>query len=295
MPRPCSTLTGNLLWERTLTFADWAPGRTQRAERESFQVGGKGVNVAKMLRRLGVASTALCFAGGPAGDAGVAWLREHGFDFQAFPSARPTREGLVVRGGNQPETTFLGPDAPPGPAGVQACAAWLDQAPDGGLLAVCGSLPGWAGADFDSLRAALERWLRRGTLAVDTYGPPLAWFVRRPVDLIKINRTELEGLQAGSDLAALRGQFPVRSWVVTDGPGPVRLLDAAGVTAALTPPPVREVSATGSGDVLLACLLEAHGQRGLPLAAAVAWALPYAAANAADPGVADFALPLAKR
>ncbi len=47
------TFTGNLLAERTLTFADWAPGRTQRAREESFQVGGKGINVAKMLRRLG--------------------------------------------------------------------------------------------------------------------------------------------------------------------------------------------------------------------------------------------------
>jgi 3'-phosphoadenosine 5'-phosphosulfate (PAPS) 3'-phosphatase len=47
------TLTGNLLAERTLTFDAWAPGRTQRATAESFQVGGKGINVAKMLARLG--------------------------------------------------------------------------------------------------------------------------------------------------------------------------------------------------------------------------------------------------
>ena len=47
------TLTGNLLAERTLDFETWAPGRTQRARAESFQVGGKGINVARMLRRLG--------------------------------------------------------------------------------------------------------------------------------------------------------------------------------------------------------------------------------------------------
>ena len=55
------TLTGNLLAERTLDFEAWEPGRTQRARTESFQVGGKGINVAKMLRRLGAPHTALCF------------------------------------------------------------------------------------------------------------------------------------------------------------------------------------------------------------------------------------------
>jgi len=62
-PSPIFTLTGNLLAERTLEFSTWAPGRTQRAQRESFQVGGKGINVAKMLSRLGTPATALCFTG----------------------------------------------------------------------------------------------------------------------------------------------------------------------------------------------------------------------------------------
>ena len=48
------TLTGNLLAERTFQFASWEPGRTQRATGESFQVGGKGINVSKMLNRLGL-------------------------------------------------------------------------------------------------------------------------------------------------------------------------------------------------------------------------------------------------
>jgi len=47
--------------------------------------------------------------------------------------------------------------------------------------------------------------------------------------------------------------------------------------------------------VLLACLLEARWGRGLALPAALAYALPYAAANAADPGVADFPLPAAAK
>src|SRR5688572_11183380 len=39
------TLTCNLLAETTYTFDAWTPGATQRARDETFQVGGKGINV----------------------------------------------------------------------------------------------------------------------------------------------------------------------------------------------------------------------------------------------------------
>ncbi|MBK8476911.1 MAG: hypothetical protein IPL39_11565 [Opitutaceae bacterium] len=58
------TVTANLLWEQTLFYNEWQPGRTQRATRSAFQVGGKGINVAKMLARLGSPHSAVCFPGG---------------------------------------------------------------------------------------------------------------------------------------------------------------------------------------------------------------------------------------
>jgi hypothetical protein len=76
------TLTGNLLAERTLDFERWQPGETQRARRESFQVGGKGINVSKMLNRLGSPNTALCFVGGAPGAECAAWLETRGFSFR---------------------------------------------------------------------------------------------------------------------------------------------------------------------------------------------------------------------
>ena len=289
------TLTGNLLAERTLEFAAWSPGRTQRAKSESFQVGGKGINVSKMLHRLGIANTALCFTGGISGAECEAWLRQRGFAFRGFASKTATRCGTVVRdlGGTQPETTFLGPDAAPDAPAVRACSDFLDAQPAGQILALCGSFPGWAGGEFEPLRAALLRWLERGVLVADTYGPPLAWLVERPVALVKINATEFQALhreRGGGEPGAVdfASAPAVKRWIVTDGPNPVVVRDADGATTTQTPPVVREVSATGSGDVLLACVLEALYARGATLAKAVAGALPYAAANAAHPGVAEF-------
>ena len=279
------TLTGNLLAERTLDFEAWRPGATQRATRESFQVGGKGINVSKMLNRLGLANAALCFAGGAPGQECEHWLRVHGFAFRTFANREPTRSGTVVRGAGQPETMFLGPDVAPDADAVRACAEFLDAQPDGRILALCGSLPGWSGADFDPLRAAITRWLGRGIVVADTYGPPLAWLIERPIDLVKVNAAELRSAGLGPKDAL---PPPVLRWVVTHGPKPVRLREAAGPEGRLVPPSVREVSATGSGDVLFACILHALYDRRMPLRDAVAFGLPYAAANASHAGVAEF-------
>jgi fructose-1-phosphate kinase PfkB-like protein len=296
-PSPILTFTGNLLAERTQEFAAWTPGRTQRATRESFQVGGKGINVAKMLRRLGAPVTALCFAGGAAGDECRTWLRAQGFAFEAFATAGATRTGLVVRAPGRAETTFLGSDRAPDAAAWHSAAAYLDAGPADRALALCGSVPGWAGPDAAPFREALDRWLARGQpLFVDAYGPPLASLVARPVALVKINADELRTLLGADATAAdtaanvrvAAGRWLVQTWIVTDGPRPVWLAARGETPLSLTPPPVREVSPTGSGDVLLACLLFARLHRGATWRAALEFALPYAAANAAHPGIADF-------
>lgn len=289
------TLTGNLLAERTLEFDTWTPGQTQRARSASFQVGGKGINVAKMLTRLRTPNTALCFTGGASGAECEAWLAARGLSHHTFATSTPTRTGTVVRSlapaaASAPgETTFLGPDAAPDAAALRTCAAFLDAQPAGQILALCGSFPGWSAADFDPLRAALARWLSRGILAADTYGPALSWASAQPLDLIKINADELRGF--APDLAHLPSTATARRWVVSDGPRTVTVRDTAGTLSPLVPPPIHEVSATGSGDVLFACILHAHFVVGRSLRDAVAHALPYAAANAAHPGIAEFPEP----
>lgn len=292
------TLTGNLLWERTLDFTAWAPGKTQRAQAESFQVGGKGINVARMLARLDTPSVALCFAGGSAGADALAWLSALGLPHHAFPSSSTTRTGTVIRAEGQPETTFLGPDAAPDTDAWAACAAYVEKIPAGDVLALCGSFPGWTTPAAEPLRNTLARRAVRGTLVADTYGPPLAWALQQPLALVKINRDEFDAHQPegsptepfATRLAAALAKTRVQAWVVTDGDGPVWLAQPGSPPRSVTPPTVKAVSPTGSGDVLLACLLEGCYQRHLALPDALTRALPYAAANAAHAGIADFDL-----
>jgi 1-phosphofructokinase len=241
----------------------------------------------------------LCFPGGATGAECIAWLRANKIPFRTFPTARPTRIGLVVRGDRQSETTFFSPDQPPAAAALRDCAGFLDARPRRAALAFCGSFPGFEKSTAAPLRAALDRWLARGSfLAADTYGPALARLVTRPVDLVKINRQEFDTLfpsaaRRASVAARLRlacKRWPVRGWIITDGPRPVWLVERnSAVPACLAPPRVREISATGSGDVLLACVLHALFQRNATLAEAVAFALPFAAASASRASVAGLA------
>ena len=293
------TLTGNLLWERTLTFASWAPGKTQRAQAESFQVGGKGINVSRMLTRLGASSVALCFTGGSAGSDCLAWLKAKDIAHHAFPSTTATRSGTVIRSHDLPETTFLGPDVAPDAKAWATCAAYLDALPNGQVLALCGSFPGWTTPAAEPLRIALADWTQRGSLVADTYGEPLEWALRQPLTLVKINRDEFDALTPLQDhnqsmssrlVSSLAQAQHVQAWIVTDGGAPVWYADRTSQPRQFASPPVTLVSPTGSGDVLLACLLHGHFQRNLALPDALAYALPFAAANAASPGIAEFDL-----
>lgn len=300
MPPTLYTLTGNLLWERTLEFATWAPGKTQRARTSSFQVGGKGINVARMLVRLGATTEALCFAGGSTGADCTAWLREKNIPHRAFANSEATRIGTVIRSPDQPETTFFSPDVVPDAQAWAACAAFVDQLPANSVLALCGSFPGWITPASEPLRSALSRFAARATLVADTYGPPLDWAVSLPLALVKINRDEFDALSAtpapvlaepfATRLVALSTSSAVRTWIVTDGGKPVWFVEKGGAPRTFTPPAVNAVSPTGSGDVLLACMLHGRHHQGLSLSDALAYALPFAAANAANGGIADFDL-----
>lgn len=299
-PPPIHTLTGNLLCERTLEFNAWSEGRTQRAVREEFNARGKGVNVSNLLARLGTRSTALIFAGGAPGAEAEAWLQTRRIDYVAFSTVAPSRIGTVIWSENQAETTFLGPDVPPDAAAVTAAAAWLDARPDGEVLALCGSFPGWDSADYAPLRSAIGRWQGRGRLLADVYGPPLRALLNQPVELVKINRQEFNGLFTAAEharplddlLSDLRAKGHVKNWVISDGPNAVWLLPESGCPVQLTPAAIKEISPTGSGDVMFGAMIHARFRLGQNLEDAVRFALPLAAANAAHRGVADFELPL---
>lgn len=295
------TLTSNLLAETTYTLASWEEGATQRSSSETFQAGGKGINVAHMLMRLGVESEALLFPGGDSGRRCENWLKQKGIRYRVFSTRHDTRTGAVVRAAGRQETTFLGAENDISPESIKACADYLSGLDRQAIVHIGGSIPYWTEPRWDSLRDALDGLMPGHKVFVDTYGPPLCWFAERDAALIKINRKEFAGI-AGEEVTALTEvnmpellhkvatNSKPRGWIITDGPNPVWSTANGGTPTSAKPPVIEEVSQTGSGDVFFAACIYALETRGMLLQEAVRFALPIAAANAAEPGVAEFDL-----
>lgn len=292
------TLTGNLLAEWTIEVVRMQPGTTHRAEKMGFQVGGKGINVSRILNHLGVETEAHGFAGGALAAHCSNWLEQYGLAHRFYPLGSGVRPGMVVRESGNPgaaETTFLGLDLViPTPSWETALEEITREDP--AWLAICGSIPGWQKNWLDPVARMLEE--KQVHICVDTYGPPLEDLVTLPVDLVKVNRKELERLlpeMSGSNtldlLAEISETSPVHNWIITDGPNPILAAFENGDLYEVTPAVVDEVSAMGSGDTFLAAVLQESIAGSGPVDM-LQQAAACATANAASPGIADFELPV---
>jgi 1-phosphofructokinase len=294
------TFTANILAETTYTFNSWEEGKTQRATEEFFQVGGKGINVTKMLSRLNSQTKAIYFPGGQIGRRCDAWLKERNFPIKAFPTEGETRSGAVVRAPGREETTYLGMDSDVSLQSVQACVAYLDTRSTDTVLAICGVIQNWDSHIWEPFRDLCKDCLSKYPFAVDCYGPALSWLVEYPLSLVKINRVEFAGLmnhqgipddgQMAALLEEAKKKWPVKQWVVTDGPNKVWSISENLEIDSAMPPVTNEVSPVGSGDVFFAGLLYSLFDIKSNLKQAVQFSLPLAAANASSGGIADFDL-----
>ena len=96
----------------------------------------------------------------------------------------------------------------------------------------------------------------------DAFGAPLEDFAKTNADLLKINRAEFLALLKsaaipfGGDLEDSVRKFhtPARMLAVTDGPNPAVFRDGDDIFK-VSPPEIKEVSATGCGDITLATLI----------------------------------------
>ena len=292
----CVTL--NPCLDKTLETPAWRPGDNVRGRGLREVVGGKGNNVARALKRLGRTARPVTFLGGSVGAHCEALLREaDGLDPIVSPTSAPTRVILTVRGEGTDSTAFFDPD----PAITPTEAADLLHRVEGALtaggveaIALSGSSPSPATHELYSELIAMAR-ARKVPAFLDTYGPPLDAIWGFWPEAMQLNRREA-GLHlrdpepTDADLMGLLRRWSghgVKVAVVTDGPGRVHAL-VDGRPYRAHPPGIEVVNPIGSGDCLLAGLIDAR-LRGLDAEATLRHALGCASANARvwDAGAID--------
>jgi 1-phosphofructokinase family hexose kinase len=254
--------------------------------------GGKSLNVARALVRLGRPVRAVAPLAGPLGDLVADLLAPTGVELARLTTSAPTRMCVSAADETAGTLTEFYEHAPPADGSeLEQVGAVVDEIAAGDWLVLSGSVP--RGTDLDRFVALLAGARKRGVrLAVDTHGPvlPLLLEVAAP-DVVKINRAEAAELVESEPADLLELGAAVRAagaavLVLTDGAaGAVGWDDGGGwrVTTDADPGgyPV------GSGDCFLAGLV-ADLSAGAPLPDALVTAAAVGAANAAVPGGALF-------
>lgn len=280
------TVTGNPALDITYTLDQLRLGESHRVERYDVRAGGKGINVASVLRRCGYEAAATGPLGGATGQVIAADLRARGIDPGPFVSfdGESRRTVNLLTGGAATMLNEAGPVVDP--------AAWdalerrvgeLLTGPGPAVLVLAGSLPRQAPADT---YARLLRAAGPDTVTiVDTSGPALGRACQERPTLVKPNRAELAETTGRDD--PLLGARELRRRgaehvIVTDGPRGFILVPADG-------PPIRARlttllagNPTGAGDALAAALASTAFD-GLDMLAAVRRAAAWSAAAVLQP------------
>lgn len=259
----CVTL--NPCLDKTLTVPEWRPGENVRGTKVREVVGGKGNNVARALRRLGMDARPVTFLGGLTGHRCRQLLQS---DDQLEPLAveteAETRTILTVRTGETAnQTAFFDPDPRISVAEADRLRAEVERAISSAevqAMTLSGSSPA---ESTHSLYAEFVEMARRRGMPVllDTYGPALRSASRSVPDVLQLNRKEIAGALGLADRELT--QSAMRDWlsdwvrrgtrlaVVTQGTDPVLAVSAEGIWI-VPVPRIEAVNPIGSGDCVLA-------------------------------------------
>lgn len=226
--------------------------------------GGGGVNVSRVIQRLGGRSLAVYTAGGPVGEAYRRLIEAERIPSLVVPVRGSTRENFTVdetSTGKQFRFVLEGPEL----TGQEwrACLDLVAQAiPAGGYVVASGSLPPGVPDDFYGrvVRLAREGGAR---CIVDSSGPALTEALAEGVFLVKPSKREL-GEHFGAALGSEQSQVEAASALVADGSAEyvaLTLGEAGAVLASkagvvrLPVPAVPVVSTVGAGDSFLAAFV----------------------------------------
>ena len=292
------TVTLNAAIDRTLTVPNFQLGHRHRASQGLTLAGGKGINVARALKRLDVPVVATGLAGGRTGTRIVEELTSEAIlnDFVRIADESRTSSAVVdPTAGTYTEINEWGPHVEPDElVMLLEKISYLARGAD--MVVFAGTLP--RGVEDSFYAEAIRDLNRRNVPAVlDSEGPPLRLGVEAEAFLVTPNQREAEGLvgqEFGDDedytMALDRiADMGARNVLITSDTRSFGLFRAERKRTSFRAdaPNVEPVSAVGSGDVLLAAFLAARLAE-KPLEEALRAAVAAGAASTLEVGAGRF-------
>jgi 1-phosphofructokinase family hexose kinase len=292
------TVTLNAALDRSVTVPIFQVGHRHRASEVLTLAGGKGINVARALKRLDIPVVATGLAGGRTGTRIVEELTHEAIlnDFVRIAGESRTSTAVVdPTAGTHTEINEWGPKVTPSELEILTEKLhYLSRSAD--VVVFAGSLPrgvhdGWYAESIRELG-------RRGVKVVlDTEGEPLRLGIESEPYLVSPNQREAEGI-VGQELEdeddflmALDAlaELGARNVHITLDQGCFALVreDRQVRRYRATAPQLEAVSTVGAGDVLLAQWIASLGE-GRPAEEALQAAVAAAAASCLEVGAGRF-------
>ncbi len=253
--------------------------------------GGGGVNVARVLHRLGANCTALYFAGGVTGERHHKLMNAEKVRCHVMPIAEETRESLTAHETSSGhDFRFVLPGPKVSVAEYEACFDYVAQHLSKKFLVISGGLAPGIPDNFYARLTALAK-LHGVRVVLDANGPALSEALKVGVYLFKPSLRELRDL-TGQDLPDQHSQVAAAQQLVDSGQAEVVALslgaDGAMVISStehwLAPSIHVQVQTTvGAGDSFVAGMVWSLGQ-GDTLLKAFQYGMAAGAAALLSPG-----------
>jgi 6-phosphofructokinase 2 len=257
------TLTINPAVDVSTSVTKMTPFIKMRCAPARRDPGGGGINVARVLKRLGAESTAIYPAGGATGQLLATLVEREGVRSIVIPTSNDTREDITIFD----ETTrqqfrLVFPGAPLSDIEWQECLGSIARiTPQPAFVIASGSVP--AGVPHDFFGRVAQASKAHSKLIVDTSGPFLKAALEAGLYLIKPNLHEFRELAeiTTNDEASLieAGRRVIDRYRVevialsmgSDG----ALLVTRDMALRANGPPIDPISVSGAGDSFLGAMV----------------------------------------
>ncbi len=285
------TITLNPAVDVYTSIARIEPVHKLRCDAERRDPGGGGINVARVISRLGGDVNAMFTAGGPIGDYLQRLVSAEGVKSSVVTIAGVTRESFTVREtATGSEFRFVLPGPSVTAAEFEACLDTIGKANAPRYVVASGGLPPGAPEDTHARIARMAKALG-ARVVLDVAGQPLRLALKEGVHLVKPNLRELSDL-VGEPLGDERAALVAARGLIASGQAEIVALsrgsdgamivtvDEAWIAPAVQVP---VASSVGAGDSFLGGLIWSL-DRGDALRTAFAYALAAGAAALLRPG-----------
>lgn len=197
-PNPC--------FDRTLHLDQFAQGAVMRSESAIVTAGGKGINVARVVRAFGEIATLALLIGEVDREPFIKLLKDEGADFIYTTHSGIVRVATLILEKNAPTTTVINERG-----STISKVAWREyvgkishEIHPGELVACMGSFPN--GVDQDSLNELVSTvHAVGGKILIDSSPEYLAYAIKAGVDIVHPNLDEAESLLYGKDANLFTG------------------------------------------------------------------------------------------